>query len=577
MNSARLGSAKSGTKDEAAAADVQSGIMTAYHDKLLAGPISLASARSMGRSVRRMQSHKDVKDAARHSTAPLDLEREEAAIDTLLTRETERLQAASALAVVARRHGGKLPNQSAQGGVTAGAPAPLDYQTLVRQELQVARGQAIVETEKRARRASVEMAEAAEAAARASIAESLRTGRPFTSQSAGRGSRRGSLSAGSHAGGGRRGSAASIAESVMSALEGGAIGSDLLLDLAGSGGDVFGDGRPTTATSSVAGRPYSGARIRSLDEMRALGTYGVIDPDAGRADPVVYSAADLASRPSTPGVPGAAMAALQGGARAQAPSQVPHLLVANFGTSKRRIFKEFARSHGLRVSVVTNSRAAIELALDRTQGVTAILADLTEGTAVHRRLVHSMQRELTAAGVGMVVQRDFAGAGPGALVPFIVACPALGDLEGDPEAASLAEDLLTCIDLGADCAIEKPLPLEQLAVRVRVLHARHAKAQAVVDQIRAAQAVSARARVRGGGCCLLLLLLPASHDQHPLLPPRPLPLPSPPCPAARGDAPEEEQQAPRRGGGGGGRGGGRGGRGRRGGQGGGGGGGGGQG
>jgi hypothetical protein len=122
---------------------------------------------------------------------------------------------------------------------------------------------------------------------------------------------------------------------------------------------------------------------------------------------------------------------------------------------------------------------------------------------------HTLQRQLSSAGVGAVVQRDFAGAGYGALVPVIIAAPPLAELVdsgagssgggsssgggggGGEEAASAATlaALLTCIDLGADSAIEKPIALDQLAVRVRVLYARHCKAQAVMDQIRASQAV----------------------------------------------------------------------------------------
>ena len=375
----------SSSKAEDASADAeQSTVMTAYHDKLLGGSLSLASARMTGRSVRRMQSHKDVRDAGRQ----FDLDREEAAIDTLLARETERLHAASALAAVARRHGGKLP-----GGhpavVAQAATTQADFQTLVRQELSVARGQAIVETEKRARRASVEMAEAAEAAARASIADSLRTGRPFTSQSAGRSSRRGSAGGGPTGGSpsGRRGSAASVPESVISILEGGGggLGDDLRMDLSSGGGG--GDGRPATAVSSVAGRPYSGTRHRTVEELRALGAYGVVDPLVGRADPLVYAAGDAAAaRPTTPGM---ALAMLQGSHAhsSAANASVPHLLVVNLGVSKRRAFKEFARTHALRVSVATTVRSAVELVCDRTNSITAVLADITEGAAA----VHDLQ------------------------------------------------------------------------------------------------------------------------------------------------------------------------------------------
>ena len=454
-----------------------------------------------------MQSHKDLKEASRNISGTTDIDREEAAIDALLTRETERIQAASALAAVARRHAGKLLGGPAASATAASshAAADADFQTLVRQELHVARGHAIVETEKRARRASVEMAEAAEAAARASISESLRTGRPFTSQSAGRGSRRGSGGGAAGAASGRRGSVASVAESLVSAIEAGdADGMDALFEMGPEGSRLDGDGRPTTAASSVGGRPYSGVRHRTIDELRVLGTYGVVDPAAGRADPIVYVAGDAAARPTTPGM---ALAMLQSGGRATAATvAAPHLLVANFGTSKRRIYKDFARAHALRVSVATTPRAVIDVVCDRSQAVTAILADLSEGTATHRTLIHDMQRQLSAAGFGAVLQRDFAGAGTGALVPFIVVCPPMAELVGDASGAGgdpdALADLLTCIELGADCAVEKPIPFDQLAVRVRVLHARHSKAQAVLDQIRAAQAVRAQRGEKRGAAGL---------------------------------------------------------------------------
>jgi DNA-binding response OmpR family regulator len=65
-------------------------------------------------------------------------------------------------------------------------------------------------------------------------------------------------------------------------------------------------------------------------------------------------------------------------------------------------------------------------------------------------------------------------------------------VDAGPEGDGMMAALLTCIDLGADSAIEKPVALDQLAVRVRVLYARHCKAQAVMDRIRASQAVGCR-------------------------------------------------------------------------------------
>jgi hypothetical protein len=147
-----------------------------------------------------------------------------------------------------------------------------------------------------------------------------------------------------------------------------------------------------------------------------------------------------------------------------------HLLVLNLGVSKRQQFRAFAKSYAMKVTVVTTTRDALAVLAREDARVNVVFADIAEGPDAVAELLRSMRAD-------------------GVRLPVIIATPPATELMADGD-SPLLRALSECASLGAAAAIEKPIAMEALAVRARVLVERSAKAAAVVDDVKLSKAVS---------------------------------------------------------------------------------------